>query len=110
MRYLKFKLLKYEENKKKICNTFDHNFKNIPLYTRWPNKNGTVDTVDFQDFALINSYFFSPCWIEHLFLIIITPRSSNLVENFYFMSNFLWTVIFGICPISRVSEARSMTN
>ena len=36
----------------------------------------------FQDFALINSYLFSPCWIEHLFRIIITPRSSNLLENF----------------------------
>ena len=43
-----------------------------------------VDTVDFQDFALINSYGFSPCWIEHLFLVIIIPRSSNLVENFLF--------------------------
>ena len=30
-------------------------------------KNGTVDTVDFQDFALINSSLFSPCLIEHLF-------------------------------------------
>ena len=38
----------------------------------------------FQDFALINSHLFSPCWIEHLFLIKITPRSSNLVENFSF--------------------------
>ena len=28
--------------------------------------NRTVDTVDFQDFALINSYIVSPCWIEHL--------------------------------------------
>ena len=28
--------------------------------------------------------FFSPRWIEHLFLIIITPRSSDLVENFLF--------------------------
>ena len=27
-------------------------------YTGWPTKNGTVDTVDFQEFALINSYFF----------------------------------------------------
>ena len=27
-------------------------------YTGWPRKNGTVDTVDFQDIALINSYFF----------------------------------------------------
>ena len=25
----------------------------------------------FQDFALINRYLFSPCWIEHLFLIIL---------------------------------------
>ena len=45
-----------------------------------PKKNGTVDTVHFS--GLINS--FSPCWIEHLFLVIITPRSSNLVENFLF--------------------------
>ena len=29
---LRFKLLKYKKNNKKICNTFDHNFKNIPLY------------------------------------------------------------------------------
>ena len=50
-------------------------------YTGWPKKTGTVD---FQDFALINSYLFSPCCIENLFLIIITPRSSNLVENFLF--------------------------
>ena len=26
-------------------------------YTEWPRKNGTVGTVDFQDFAIINSYF-----------------------------------------------------
>ena len=32
LRYLRFKLLKYKENNKKICNTLDHNFKNIPLY------------------------------------------------------------------------------
>ena len=30
--YLRFKLLNYKENNKTICNTFDHNFKNIPLY------------------------------------------------------------------------------
>ena len=30
--YYGFKLLKYKENNKKMCNTFDHNFKNIPLY------------------------------------------------------------------------------
>ena len=32
LRYLRFKQLKYIENNKKICSTFDHNFKNIPLY------------------------------------------------------------------------------
>ena len=31
LRYLRFKLLKYKENKT-IFNTFDHNFKHIPLY------------------------------------------------------------------------------
>ena len=33
VRYLRSKLLKYKENNKKIGNTFDHNFKSIPLYT-----------------------------------------------------------------------------
>ena len=56
----------------------------FPTHTGWPPKNGTVDTVDFSGLALINSYLFSPCWTEHLFVIIITPRSSNLVENFLF--------------------------
>ena len=32
LRYLRFKLLKYTENNKKICNSLDHDFKNIPLY------------------------------------------------------------------------------
>ena len=27
----------------------------ILAYTGWPRINGTVDTVDFQDFALINN-------------------------------------------------------
>ena len=30
-RYLRFKLMKYKENNKKMCDTFDHNF--IPLCT-----------------------------------------------------------------------------
>ena len=41
----------------------------------------------FQDFAV--DYLFSPCRIEHLFLTIITPRSSNLVENCLFYEYFL---------------------
>ena len=44
-------------------------FGKSKLATGWPPKNGTVDTVDFQDFALSNSYLFPPCWIEHRFLI-----------------------------------------
>ena len=49
-----------------------------------PQKTEQSIQSSFQDFALTNSYLFSPCWIEHLFLIMITPRSSNLVENFSF--------------------------
>ena len=49
-------------------------------YTGWPNKNGTVDAVDFSGLCSDQQcYLFSHCWIEHLFLNIITPRSSNLV-------------------------------
>ena len=32
LKYLRFKLLKDKENNKKMCNTFDHNLENIPLY------------------------------------------------------------------------------
>ena len=49
LRYLRFKLLKYKENNKKICNTFDHNFKNIPLYN---NEKGIIRKVLLYDCAL----------------------------------------------------------
>ena len=46
-------------------------------YTGWPppppkkKKKKTEQSIQliFQDFALINSYLFSPCWIEHLLVI-----------------------------------------
>ena len=44
LRYFRFKLLKYKENNKKICNTFDQNFKNIPLYN---NEKGIIRKVLF---------------------------------------------------------------
>ena len=37
-------LLKYKENNKKICNTFDLNFKNIPLYTV-AHKDGIISLI-----------------------------------------------------------------
>ena len=46
-------------------------FQRTVTYTGWPNKNGTVDTVHFQDFDLINSYPFSPCWIDYNYTKII---------------------------------------
>ena len=56
-----------------------------PIYRVPPpppkKKKGTVDLLGL---CSDQRYRFSPCWIEHLFLIIITPRSSNLVENFLF--------------------------
>ena len=44
LRYLRFKLLKYKENNKKICNTFDHNFKKIPFIY---NEKGIIRKVLF---------------------------------------------------------------
>ena len=32
-----------------MCNTFDHNFKNIPLYAGWPRKNAMTLIVNFKD-------------------------------------------------------------
>ena len=53
-------------------------------YTGWPRNNGTVDTVDFSELCSNQQLFSLPSWIEHLFHVIITRRSSNLVENFLF--------------------------
>ena len=44
MRYLRFKLLEYKENNKKICNTFDHNFKK---YSFIYNETGIIRKVLF---------------------------------------------------------------
>ena len=66
---------------------------NICVYTGWPppppkkKRNSRYSrfcrTCSDQQLS-----FFSPCWTEHLLLIIITPRSSNLVENFLFYDQF----------------------
>ena len=56
-------------------------FKIRIRYTGWPRNNGTVD---FSGLCSNQQLLSSPCWIEHLFPIIITPRSYNLVENFLF--------------------------
>ena len=53
----------------------------ISVYTGWP-KNGSVD---FLGLCSDQQLSFSPCWIEHLFLIVITPRSSHLVEFLYIL-------------------------
>ena len=96
MKYISRFLLKW---KKKVLVWMDYAQIIIP---GGRPKNGTVDTVDFSGLCSNQQLSFSPCWVEHLFLIIITPRSSNLVENFLFYEHFLWTVIFEICPFSRV--------
>ena len=46
-----------------------------------PPTNGTVN---FIGLSSDEQLFFSPYWIEHPFLIIMTPRSSNLIDNFLF--------------------------
>ena len=72
-------------------------------------KTGTVDTIDFQDFALINSY-----------LVLLDrasfPHYNNTkiikiiwLRTFYFMSNFLYGLSFRDFPDFQSSEARLMT-
>ena len=75
-------------------------------YTGWPRNNGTVDTVDFSGLCSNQQLFSSLCWIEHLFPIIITPRSSNLVENFLFYETFLMDCHFRDLPDFQIFEAR----
>ena len=52
----------------------------------------------------------SLCWIEHLFPIIITSRSSNLVENFLFYETFLMDCHFRDLPDFQSFEARWQIN
>ena len=78
----------------------------IYIYTGWPRNNGTVKTVDFSGLCSNQQLFSSPCWIEHLFPIIITPRSSNLVENFLFYETFLMDCHFRDLPDFQSFEAR----
>ena len=52
----------------------------------------------------------SLCWIEHLFPIIITSRSSNLVENFLFYETFLMDCHFHDLPDFQSFEARWQIN
>ena len=54
LRYLRFKLLKYTENNKKICYTCYHNFKNIPLYSVYQKK---VYTFQKSPHINISTYF-----------------------------------------------------
>ena len=79
------------------------------LYTGWPQKTEQSIQSIFQDFALNNSYLFSHCWIEFFSLIIITPKSSNLVENFLFYESFLMDCHFRDLPDFQSSKARLMT-
>ena len=78
----------------------------MACYTGWPRNNGTVDTVDFSGLCSNQQLFSSLCWIEHLFPIIITPRSSNLVANFLFYETFLMDCNFRDLPDFQSFEAR----
>ena len=85
-------------------------FHTYPAYTGWPRNNGTVDTVDFSGLCSNQQLFSSLCWIEHLFSIIITPRSSNLVENFLFYETFFMDCHFRDLPDFQSFEARWQIN
>ena len=73
---LRFKLLKYKENNKKMCNTFDDNFKNIPLYY---NEKGIIRKVLFciirwcPYFKNVKKMALNPFCDKalHLFLVIL---------------------------------------
>ena len=70
-----------------------------------PPRNGTVN---FLGLCSDEQLFFSPCWIEHLFVIIMTPRSSNLVENFLFYEVISYRLSFLAHPVRRTRWAYAM--
>ena len=52
--------------------------------TGWPEKKRNSRYSRFSGLCSNQQLSFSPCWREHLFLNILTPRSSNLVKNSLF--------------------------
>ena len=96
-----------ESNTTSFCSAGCRVGKNIP---GGPIKTEQSIQSIFQDFALINSYLFSPCWIEHLSLIIITPRSSNLVETWELF--IFWVISYGLSfsGFARFPEFRGTIN
>ena len=77
------------------------------LYSGWPRKKWNSR---FFRTLLYSTVIFSPCWIEHPFPIIITPRSSNLVENFLFYETFLMDCHFRDLPNFQSFKARWQIN
>ena len=73
-------------------------------YTGWPRNNSRYSR--FSGLCSNQQLFSSPCWIEHLFPIIITPRSLNLVVNFLFYETFLMDCHFRDLPDFQSFEAR----
>ena len=72
-------------------------------------KNGTIGFLGLCSDQQLS--FFTLLDRTSIYFIIITPRSSNLVENFLFYEYISYRLSFvGICPISRfVDRARSTT-
>ena len=89
LKYFRFKLLKYKENNKKICNTFDHNFKNIPVY-RVAQKN------------LEQAIFLGLCSDQQLSFFTSLDRASFLHYNNTKIIKFgwelfiLWVISYGL--------------
>ena len=70
--------------------------------TGWPNKNGTVDTIDFLGLCSDQQLSFFTLLDRTSFPHYNNTKIIKFGWELFFMSNFLWTVIFGIWPISRV--------
>ena len=107
LRYLRFKFLKYKENNKKICNTFDHNFTNIPLYIMrkvsleryyFVLYDGTL-TLKISKMAL-NSFCDKTL---HMFQMKSTVRimSSSLLHLILFAKLMVAKVIFSLRPLQQ---------
>ena len=85
---------------------FEHNFYKYMVAQK--ERNGRYSR--FSGLCYNQQLLSSLCWIEHLFPIIITSRSSNLVENFLFYETFLMDCHFRDLPDFQSFEARWQIN
>ena len=80
-------------------------------YTGWPPKKSPTEQSIFQDFALINSYLFSPCWVYRASFPHYNTSNTKIIK-FGWELFILWVISYGLSfsGFARFPEFRGTIN